>query len=87
MKKNVTLWFFAALISVVLAAGCGRREQDGSNGKADGQTKGTENSQAVDQTGTEGAINTEEGTSQLQLGSAVEIPESFDGKLDRKSVV
>lgn len=81
MKKNVTLWFFAALISVVLAAGCGRREQDGSNGKADGQTKGTENSQAVDQTGTEGAMNTEEGTSQLQLGSAVEIPESFDGKL------
>ena len=72
MKKNKALLFLAAVVLSAFAAGCGqekdRLEEEGSNASETGDTS------SIDSTGTE------ETTSQLQLGSAVEIPESFDGK-------
>ena len=81
MKKNIISLFLASLVLSGLATGCGKNGQDNAKEDSKGQINNTEDNQAIDQTGTDTIQNTEEGTSQLQLGSAVEIPESFDGQL------
>ncbi len=77
MKKRAALLALSAITLAAAAAGCGRGDgqvKDNNTGMA-----GTED--AIDHTGTEAAVGTENGTSQLQLGNAVEIPVSFDGQL------
>ncbi len=76
MKKRAVFLFLISAIFAAAAIGCGQKEQADSN-----DTNTTENGEnfAVDSTGTEADLDTE-GTSQLQLGSAVEIPASFESR-------
>lgn len=78
MKKSAVVLILTAAVLVSVSTGCGRRgTEDAKNNDTDmANTEGT-----VDNIGTEAASGTENGSSQLQLGSAVEIPESFDGQL------
>ncbi len=80
MRKNLYVWLLITMLLAVLGGGCGRNKEDGFGG-AENPASGMEQDQTVDPTGTESAMGTEEDSSQLQLGSAVEIPESFDGQL------
>ena len=92
MKKRAVFLFLISVVFTAAAVGCGQKKQADSN---DSHTSTTEDGDdfAVDSTGTESAMDTED-TSQLKLGSAVEIPASFeswfaetDAHPDRKSVV
>ncbi len=82
-KKAVSLILITAMLTTALTA-CGRNntENNKENDTGMANTEGT-----IDHTGTESQdstefqAGTENGTSQLSLGSAVEIPESFDGQL------
>ena len=78
MKKKAVILALAAAMLTSAIAGCGRRNTDNpkDNNTGMANTEGT-----IDNTGTESAMNTENGSSQLQLGYAVEIPENFDGQL------
>lgn len=75
MKKRAILPLLT--FAVFMAAACGQKNQEDSRG---GDTGAADTEGNVDSLGTETALDTE-GTSQLQLGSAVEIPESFEGQL------
>lgn len=76
MKKKLIFSLLTATILVSAFAGCGRNKQDNSNDDTN-MVEEVPSTQAE----TETQANTEEATSQLQLGSAVEIPEGWDGKL------
>lgn len=78
MKKTAILLALTAAAFLLALPGCGRKSTDHTK-DSNTNTAGTEG--AVDHTGTETAMGTEDNTSQLSLGSAVEIPESFDGQL------
>ena len=80
-RQAVALALTTAMLASALA-GCGRGGADISK---DNNTGMTDTEGAVDNTGTESAMGTENGSSQLQLGNAVEIPESFDGQLAETS--
>ncbi len=73
MKRNLILLLAASFILTASVFGCGRNNQDDTNENSANESGGDN---AL--TGTEAAAETEH-TSQLQLGSAVEVPESFDG--------
>lgn len=78
MKKKITIWMLAAALFALAVAGCGDRDQTGAG---DSGTNGEDAENfAADQTGAQAAGDTE-GSSQLQLGSAVEIPSNFRGEL------
>lgn len=76
MKKRAVFLFLISVVFTAAAVGCGQKKQADSN---DSHTSTTEDGDdfAVDSTGTESAMDTED-TSQLKLGSAVEIPASFE---------
>lgn len=76
MKKRAVFLFLISAVFAAAAAGCGQKEQADLD-----DTDTTENGDnfAADSTGTEADMDTE-GTSQLQLGSAVEIPASFESR-------
>lgn len=78
MKKNIFLLLLTIGTAMALF-GCGRNNQDHAEQKGT-DAVGTENHAVSDVTGTESAADTEN-TSQLKLGTAVEIPESFEGEL------
>lgn len=73
MKRNVVLLFAAAFILTAAVFGCGRKNQEDSN---ENSANASEEGASM---GTEAGMESED-TSQLQLGSAVEVPESFDGQ-------
>lgn len=79
MKKRAMLLFFTSVLCMAFAAGCGRGKQDNADGSHQ-TAQDTQQGGEIDSTGTESAADSET-TSQLQLGNAVEIPESFDGEL------
>lgn len=79
MKKKAILLLFIASVLMAAATGCGQKKQEDSNNNDVNTTENIEDS-AVDSVGTEIVMDAED-TSQLQLGSAVEIPESFAGTL------
>lgn len=77
MKKKVMILFFASAIltSALTGCGCGRgNTNDNTN------INGTEE-MTQEEFGTETINDTENASSQMQLGSAVEIPQGFDGQL------
>lgn len=77
MKKKVMILFFASAIltSALTGCGCGRgNTNDNTN------INGTEE-MTQEEFGTETINDTENAGSQMQLGSAVEIPQGFDGQL------
>ncbi len=76
MKKTAILLLLTSVILFSAAMGCGQKKQEDSNGSDTNTAENTEDT-GTDPMGTEAAMDTE-GTSQLQLGSAVEIPASFD---------
>lgn len=75
-KSRIAVFLIWSAISIA-AVGCGRKKESSDDG---GRSEmGTEKENApVDQTGTEALMNTEGDSSQLSLGSAVEIPAGFD---------
>lgn len=82
-KKAVSLILIAGIITAALTA-CGRSNTEISkdNDADTANTEGTiDHTGTQVQAGTETQTGTENSTSQLSLGSAVEIPESFDGQL------
>ena len=79
MKKRAMLLFFTSVLCMAFAVGCGRGKQDNADGSHQ-TAQDTQQGGEIDSTGTESAADSET-TSQLQLGNAVEIPESFDGEL------
>lgn len=82
MKKRAIVWLFASAAVLAAATGCGRGGMDdNSDGNStDAKEEGTEQT-PVDEVGTEYMADTENDTSQLGLGNAVEIPEGFEGEL------
>lgn len=69
MKKNAVLIACMSVVFAALTGGCGNHTD----------TADTEENLPVDQTGTEAVMDTEN-SSQLQLGTAVEIPAGFKGQ-------
>ena len=78
MKKRAVVRILTAAVLTSVLAGCGGKGTENAKNNNTG-TAGTEDT--IDNIGAESAAGTENGSSQLQLGSAVEIPESFDGQL------
>lgn len=78
MRKNMGAIFFAAAILAFAMTGCGRNQAGGGDGGTN--LDNTEGASSVDSAGTESMAG-QEGSSQLQLGSAVEIPAGFQGEL------
>lgn len=78
MRKNMGAIFFAAAILTSAMTGCGRNQAGGEDGGTN--LDNTEGVSSVDSAGTESMAG-QEGSSQLQLGSAVEIPAGFQGEL------
>ena len=74
MKKRAVLLLLTSLMFAAAALGCGQKNRQ-DLAEDDTNTAGTEEN--VDSVGTEAAMDTED-TSQLQLGSAVEIPIGFE---------
>ncbi len=82
MKKRVFAVLFMAVLLTSVCSGCGRKaEPDDQTADTDEVTQENTEDSFAENTGTEAAMDTENATSQLQLGSAVEIPASFDGQL------
>ena len=81
MKKKVMILFFASAILTSALTGCGcGRGNTGGNTNDNTNTNGTEE-MTQEEFGTETINDTENAGSQMQLGSAVEIPQGFDGQL------
>lgn len=81
MKKKVMILFFTSAILTSALAGCGcGRGNTGGNTNDDTNINGTEE-MTQEEFGTETINDTENASSQMQLGSAVEIPQGFDGQL------
>lgn len=76
MRKIIVI-LAAFVIFTVAVFGCGRKDQDHAN-DSNTDLASTEENVSVGEMGTESVLDTES-TSQLQLGSAVEIPENFEG--------
>lgn len=76
MKKRAVLLLLTLAVFLAAAMGCGQEKQGNSN---DNDADASEIDEGAEAAGTEAAMDTE-GTSQLQLGSAVEIPASFEGQ-------
>lgn len=78
MKKKVILLFFTASILATGIFGCGSKEQNNSKDNVTEQNM----TATEEMTGTESLMeDTENTTSQLNLGNAVEIPQGWEGKL------
>lgn len=81
MKKKVMILFFASAILTSALTGCGcGRGNTGGNTNDNTNINGTEE-MTQEEFGTETINDTENAGSQMQLGSAVEIPQGFDGQL------
>ena len=81
MKKKVMILFFASAILTSALTGCGcGRGNTGGNTNDNTNINGTEEI-TQEEFGTETINDTENAGSQMQLGSAVEIPQGFDGQL------
>lgn len=81
MKKKVMILFFASAILTSALTGCGcGRGNTGGNTNDNTNINGTEE-MTQEEFGTETINDTENTGSQMQLGSAVEIPQGFDGQL------
>lgn len=81
MKKKVMILFFASAILTSALTGCGcGRGNSGGNTNDNTNINGTEE-MTQEEFGTETINDTENAGSQMQLGSAVEIPQGFDGQL------
>ncbi len=81
MKKKVMILFFTSAILTSALAGCGcGRGNTGGNTNDNTNINGTEE-MTQEEFGTETVNDTENASSQMQLGSAVEIPQGFDGQL------
>lgn len=81
MKKKVMILFFASAILTSALTGCGcGRGNTGGNTNDNTNINGTEE-MTQEEFGTETINDTENASSQMQLGSAVEIPQGFDGQL------
>lgn len=81
MKKKVMILFFTSAILTSALAGCGcGRGNTGGNTNDNTNINGTEE-MTQEEFGTETINDTENASSQMQLGSAVEIPQGFDGQL------
>lgn len=81
MKKKVMILFFTSAILTSALAGCGcGRGNTGGNTNDDTNINGTEE-MTQEEFGTETINDTENASSQMQLGSAVEIPQGFNGQL------
>ena len=81
MKKKVMILFFASAILTSALTGCGcGRGNTGGNTNDNTNINGTEE-MTQEEFGTETINDTENAGSQMQLGSAVEIPQRFDGQL------
>lgn len=79
MKKKVMILFFASAILTSALTGCGRGNT-GGNTNDNTNINGTEEI-TQEEFETETINDTENAGSQMQLGSAVEIPQGFDGQL------
>ena len=81
MKKKVMILFFASAILTSALTGCGcGRGNTGGNTNDNTNINGTEEI-TQEEFETETINDTENAGSQMQLGSAVEIPQGFDGQL------
>ena len=81
MKKKVMILFFTSAILTSALAGCGcGRGNTGGNTNDNTNINGTEE-MTQEEFGTETINDTENASSQMQLGSAVEIPQGFNGQL------
>ena len=81
MKKKVMILFFTSAILTSALAGCGcGRGNTGADQDNNTNINGTEE-MTQEEFGTETLNDTENTGSQMQLGSAVEIPQGFDGQL------
>lgn len=81
MKKKVMILFFTSAILTSALAGCGcGRGNTGADQDNNTNINGTEE-MTQEEFGTETINDTENTGSQMQLGSAVEIPQGFDGQL------
>ena len=81
MKKKVMILFFTSAILTSALAGCGcGRGNTGADQDNTTNINGTEE-MTQEEFGTETLNDTENTGSQMQLGSAVEIPQGFDGQL------
>lgn len=83
MKKKAMVLLLTMSISFSALQGCGRNNNEDTN-DTNMKDENTLNTEEVgeDNLGTESLMeNTENTTSQLQLGNAVEIPEGWEGKL------
>lgn len=85
MKKKVMVLLLTMAVSVTAFQGCGRdnnKMNDNKNVTGTDKNKVTATEEMTGNTGTENvAGGTEENTSQLQLGNAVEIPAGWNGEL------
>ncbi len=82
MKKKVIILLLtsAVITSAMAGCGCGRGNAGNNTNDNGADITGTEEFTA-DDTGTESVFDTENATSQLQLGNAVEIPQGWEGQL------